>query len=225
MPAQRIEQPFLWNSAYGYEYIPFTGLYHVGAREYDPRTARWLQRDPIDVAGGHPNVYLYCGNDPLNMADDGGTEWFKKTADGVWIGPFLFNSEVVSEGLKTGFATVGSAFSLGLWDGGAYKDQPGFQTSTVLAGVGGVCLTMAVGGGAAGSVVSSVRAGRQVQQAANIAQRTVGSGRGPVHGTRVHTEFARQVQQISKGKLHTEFAYRNGVRVNRNTPIPSVLTQ
>ena len=49
--AQRIEQPFLWNGAYGYEYIPFTGLYHVGAREYDPRTARWLQRDPIDVAG------------------------------------------------------------------------------------------------------------------------------------------------------------------------------
>lgn len=47
---------------------------------------------------------------------------------------------------------------------------------------------------------------------------TVGSGRGPVHGTRVHTEFARQVQQISKGKLHTEVAYRNGVRVNRNTP-------
>jgi RHS repeat-associated protein len=40
-----------YNGAYGYEYIPFTGLYHVGAREYDPRTARWLQRDPIDVAG------------------------------------------------------------------------------------------------------------------------------------------------------------------------------
>ena len=66
-PAQRIEQPFLWNGAYGYGYIPFTGLYHVGAREYDPRTARWLQRDPIGVAGGHPNVYVYCGNEPLTM--------------------------------------------------------------------------------------------------------------------------------------------------------------
>ena len=72
MPAQRIEQPFLWNGAYGYEYIPFTGLYHVGAREYDPRTARWLQRDPIDVAGGHPNVYLYCLNNPLNLTDPDG---------------------------------------------------------------------------------------------------------------------------------------------------------
>jgi hypothetical protein len=30
----------------------------MGAREYDPRIARWLQRDLIDVAGGHPNVHL-----------------------------------------------------------------------------------------------------------------------------------------------------------------------
>ncbi len=49
-------QPFLWNGAYGYEYIAFTGLYHVGAREYDPRTARWLQRDQIDTASGDPEL-------------------------------------------------------------------------------------------------------------------------------------------------------------------------
>ena len=73
-PAERIDQPFTWNGAYGYEYIPFTGLYHVGAREYDPRTARWLQRDPIDVAGGHPNVYLYCGNEPINDVDPEGLD-------------------------------------------------------------------------------------------------------------------------------------------------------
>jgi RHS repeat-associated protein len=48
--------PFRWNAAYGYEWTPATGLYHVGAREYDPRTARWLQRDPIDAASGDPNL-------------------------------------------------------------------------------------------------------------------------------------------------------------------------
>jgi len=64
--------PFRWNAAYGYEWTPATGLYHVGAREYDPRTTRWLQRDPIGVAGGHPNVYLYCGNDPINYSDSDG---------------------------------------------------------------------------------------------------------------------------------------------------------
>jgi len=44
----------------------------VGAREYDPRTARWLQRDPIDAASGDPNLYRYCGNDPINAKDPSG---------------------------------------------------------------------------------------------------------------------------------------------------------
>ena len=43
----------------------------MGAREYDPRTGRWLQRDPIDAASGDPNLYRYCGNDPVNGWDDG----------------------------------------------------------------------------------------------------------------------------------------------------------
>ena len=60
--------------AYGYEWVPETGLYHVGARVYDPRTARWLQRDPIDAASGDPNLYRYCGNDPVNYRDPTGTE-------------------------------------------------------------------------------------------------------------------------------------------------------
>jgi RHS repeat-associated protein len=51
-----------------------TGLYQVGAREYDPRTARWLQRDPIGVAGGHPNVYLYCLNQPVTRTDPSGQD-------------------------------------------------------------------------------------------------------------------------------------------------------
>ena len=59
MPAQWIEQPFLWNGAYGYEYIPFTGLYHIGARKYDPRTALLglltLATAPAGIDAGAPN--------------------------------------------------------------------------------------------------------------------------------------------------------------------------
>jgi RHS repeat-associated protein len=74
--------PFTWNGAYGYEWIEFTGLYHVGAREYDPRTARWLQRDPIGVGGGDPNVYLYCGNEPVNSSDPSGLDVYLFKYDG-----------------------------------------------------------------------------------------------------------------------------------------------
>ncbi|MCL6534419.1 MAG: hypothetical protein K6U12_14230, partial [Armatimonadetes bacterium] len=42
------------------------------AREYSPRTARWLQRDPIDAASGDPNLYRYCGDDPINGNAVGG---------------------------------------------------------------------------------------------------------------------------------------------------------
>ena len=150
------------------------------------------------------------------MADDGGADWFKKTEDGIWIGPLLFNSDVVFEGLKTGLAAVGSTFTFGLWKGEAYKDQPGFETSTFFAEIGRDCLITAATLGL-GEVVASVRAARQVQQAANIAQRTVGQGRGPVHGTRVHTEFANQVQRISRGRIQTEVSYRNGRVVPRGT--------
>ena len=55
----------------------------MGAREYDPHTARWLQKDPIDVAGGHANLYLYCLNNPVNLADPTGTapDWLHGLLD------------------------------------------------------------------------------------------------------------------------------------------------
>jgi RHS repeat-associated protein len=71
---EAVPNPFTWNGAYGYEYIPLTGLYHVGAREYDPRTGRWLQRDPIEASSGDPHFWRYCGNDPLNGVDPSGLD-------------------------------------------------------------------------------------------------------------------------------------------------------
>ena len=47
---------------------PETGLVHLGAREYDPQTGRWLTPDPIGFAGG-PNLYGYVLADPINYID------------------------------------------------------------------------------------------------------------------------------------------------------------
>ncbi|MFI0366597.1 polymorphic toxin-type HINT domain-containing protein [Actinomadura sp. 1N219] len=51
-----------------------TGLTHLGAREYDPVTGRFLSADPV-TGGGDPltaNGYSYAGNNPIDHADPTG---------------------------------------------------------------------------------------------------------------------------------------------------------
>jgi RHS repeat-associated protein len=65
--------PFRWQTKY---YDRETQLYYFPKRYYDPRTGRWLSRDPLGEAGGF-NLYAYCGNDPVNRHDPLGlaTQW------------------------------------------------------------------------------------------------------------------------------------------------------
>jgi RHS repeat-associated protein len=44
------------------------GLYYYRARHYSPAWGRFMQADPIGLAGGK-NLYAYVGNDPLNYLD------------------------------------------------------------------------------------------------------------------------------------------------------------
>jgi len=50
-----------------------TGLYYYRARMYDPNLGRFLQPDPIGVAGGM-NLYRYVGNSPTAGVDPWGLE-------------------------------------------------------------------------------------------------------------------------------------------------------
>jgi RHS repeat-associated protein len=77
-----IRNPFTYT---GREYDEETSLYYFRARYYDPRTGKFLTRDPIGFAGGDTNVYRYVdsvgkplldtnryryvGNDPVNWVD------------------------------------------------------------------------------------------------------------------------------------------------------------
>jgi len=71
--------------AWGYEsdlYPPADGesvpFLHVGHRWYDSATGRFLQRDPIGIAGG-PNAYSYVGNLPTTFTDPKGLQWGEGT--------------------------------------------------------------------------------------------------------------------------------------------------
>jgi RHS repeat-associated protein len=60
-----------WAEQHEYQADMPLGLSHVGARQYDSFTGRFLSRDPIGFAGGF-NLYSYCGNDPVNHVDPSG---------------------------------------------------------------------------------------------------------------------------------------------------------
>jgi RHS repeat-associated protein len=55
-------------------YLSTTGLYHFGARHYDPATGRWTQRDPVSQMTDlvQANGYLYAADDPVNSDDAAG---------------------------------------------------------------------------------------------------------------------------------------------------------
>ncbi|WP_052848920.1 ricin-type beta-trefoil lectin domain protein [Streptomyces avicenniae] len=54
-----------------------TGLVHLGAREYDPYTGRFLSADPVlDLADPiQMNGYLYSANNPVTFSDPSGLMW------------------------------------------------------------------------------------------------------------------------------------------------------
>ncbi|OGV79926.1 MAG: hypothetical protein A3K18_09815, partial [Lentisphaerae bacterium RIFOXYA12_64_32] len=57
--------PFLFATRY---FDTETGLYYYGYRYYNPRTGKWLTRDPLGEAATR-NLLAYCNNDPVNLID------------------------------------------------------------------------------------------------------------------------------------------------------------
>jgi RHS repeat-associated protein len=67
----------------GQYYLPETGLFYNGNRTYDPATGRYIESDPIGLAGGSYSTYSYTNNNPIGRSDPSGLQ----TAPTLPIGP------------------------------------------------------------------------------------------------------------------------------------------
>ncbi len=59
------------SSAWRGRWPDITGYLHLGARDYDPVSGRWLSHDPI-FDDADPNGFSMCGGDPVNRIDPNG---------------------------------------------------------------------------------------------------------------------------------------------------------
>ena len=62
----------------GYVYDNETGLYYLQSRYYDPVTRRFINADSMVTLGSDLtsfNLFIYCGNNPVNRCDPSGDFW------------------------------------------------------------------------------------------------------------------------------------------------------
>jgi RHS repeat-associated protein len=87
-----------------------SGLHYNTHRDYDPRLGRYIESDPIGLAGG-VNTYAYVGGNPVGFVDPSGLlfEWM----GGPWTG---FGSDISTPG-NFGAAAAGAATGYGLGSG------------------------------------------------------------------------------------------------------------
>ena len=87
-----------------------TGLHYNYFRDYDPKTGRYLESDPIGLMGGL-NTYGHVGGNPLTFIDPYGLETV-----------VIINNNTLIIGTHSG-VTVGSGSGAALYDpGGSYRN-------------------------------------------------------------------------------------------------------
>lgn len=92
-------------SYWGYQggYMVDNGLYHYGARYYNPATSSWTQPDPLNQLASltQNDRYTYAGNDPINLNDPSGLCFIVSCSTYHAIGEYASATQDLAEGLGT----------------------------------------------------------------------------------------------------------------------------
>ena len=154
----------------------------MGARAYDPRTARWLQRDPSDADSGDPNLYRFCGNNSINLLDPDGESW-------VDFIPFVGSGRDLIQGIREGDWVM-----IGIGVGGLILDCTTFGTGTIVKGI------------AKGGLKSALRNGAK-QASAGSTKKAVAQGTG---ATATKGAAKNATQKMHRHHIMTNKNYKRG---------------
>ena len=140
----------------GYYFDTETNLYYLNSRYYDPETGRFINADDInnldnDTINGM-NLYIYCGNNPINYADPDGDKpkWWQWLLFG--IGAVL----VVAAAVVLTVVSGGAALSLvgAIAVGAAKGALIGAAVGTVIGIAGGAIYSAVTGADMGQSILS-----------------------------------------------------------------------
>ena len=210
----------------GQNYVAATGLHGNGWRDYNPATGRYLEGDPIGLAGGL-NPYAYAGGNPVSAIDPQGKNPLLIAAVAgallgaggdiaLQLGDNGFNFGCINWGEAAHYAVEGALFGA----------TAGFAAEAAMAGLAVDAAVEAAGWEAAGARATAAMAAdgaaaeataEQLTAAAGRAADAVGEGNGAAYGTAVHAAFATEVRALGSESLTAEQSYLNGKAVSYGT--------
>ncbi len=131
-----VGKPFVLNVRFPGQYFDQeTNTHYNYHRDYDPRTGRYLQSDPIGLSGG-VNTYSYVNNRPIQNIDPSGLIKWKGDMYSVsaadYVGGGIYNFDLKSECVGGKYAYV-HVFASGVGLGAGFDIRTPFT-----GGVGGI---------------------------------------------------------------------------------------
>jgi RHS repeat-associated protein len=139
-----------------------TGLVRFGHRDYDPDLGRWTAKDPIIFLGGDVDLYGYCLNDPINVADPFGLYLTPSQQIKVSLASAIGSTAGFVLGGLLGAPTLGSAaggaiagaIATKFMEGSTWQDVANNAVAGAISGLTGA----GIGSLLKGTLLSSMRA-------------------------------------------------------------------
>lgn len=211
---QGIEQKYKYN---GKEHIGSgLGWYDYGARWYDPCVGRFSSVDPKAAELASISTFYYAFNNPIHFIDPDGrfpVPWPKMTWKNVkkaTVDVLALTDINDARVLVTTVNRDGKGVNL---DGSLANksDKIAATAGIFLPIVSGSLVKNIVEGGV--EIVSNIVKGSggvesKLQKAANKASKIVGEGSWGAHGSKIHSEFVKNVSEIDG--VTSEVSYKNG---------------